>query len=109
VITFDQLKSIWTWHAIPNCPGRYKLSGGPSGLLIRDLLGFEVELQTYSVTTAKDTVIVAALSNFGIISYMRADGRFIHTLNTHSGLGRKLLSIGITKQRGAEACFGQVN
>ena len=98
MVTFDQLMSMWTWDAIPNCPGRYKLSGGASALLIQDLLGFDVELHTYAVPTARDTVIVATLSNFGIISYKRADGLFVHTLNTSSGLERKLLSLEIMKQ-----------
>ncbi len=98
MVTFDQLMSMWTWDAIPNCPGRYKLSGGASALLIQDLLGFDVELHTYAVSTARDSVIVATLSNFGIISYKRADGLFVHTLNTSSGLERKLLSLGIMKQ-----------
>lgn len=97
MVTFDQLMSMWTWDAIPNCPGRYKLNGGTSALLIRDLLGFDVELETYSLPTARDTVIVAVLSDFGIISYKRADGLFVHTLNTLSGLERKLLSLGIMK------------
>lgn len=98
MVTFDQLMSMWTWDAIPNCPGRYKLSGGASALLVQDLLGFEVELYIYSVPTARDTVIVATLSNFGIISYKRADGLFVHTLNNSSGLERKLLSLGIMRQ-----------
>jgi hypothetical protein len=96
MLTFDLLMSMWRWDAIPNCPGRYRLSGAPSTLLIPDLLGFEVELHTYAVPTAKDAVIVATLSDFGIISYRRADGRYIHTLNTQAGLQRKLLSFGIT-------------
>jgi hypothetical protein len=97
MLTFDLLLSMWRWDAIPNCPGRYKLSGGASTLLIPDLLGFDVELRTYAVPTAKDVVIVATLSDFGIISYRRADARFIHTLNTQAGLERKLRSLGITK------------
>jgi hypothetical protein len=98
MVTFDQLMSMWTWDAIPNCPGRYKLSGGASALLVQDLFGSDVELHTYAVPTARDTVIVAKLSNFGIISYKRANGLFVHTLNTSSGLERKLISLGILKQ-----------
>ncbi len=98
MVTFDQLMSRWAWEAIPNCPGRYKLSGGPSTLLICDLVGCDVELRTYAVPAAKDTVIVAALGDFGIISYKRGDGLFVHTLNTQAGLQRKLLSLGIAKE-----------
>jgi len=98
MVTFDQLMSMWSWDAIPNCAGRYKLSGVASSLLIQDFLGIDFDLHTYAVPTARDTVIVATLSNFGIISYKRADGLFVHTLNTASGLERKLLSLGIMKQ-----------
>ncbi|QDU90949.1 hypothetical protein Pla175_43630 [Pirellulimonas nuda] len=98
MVTFDQLMAMWAWDAIPNCPGRFKLSGGPTALLVSDLVGCDVELRTYSAPPARDTIFVAVLGDFGIISYRRADGLFVHTLNTPAGLQRKLLSLGITNQ-----------
>lgn len=95
MVTFDQLLSLWTWEQIPNCPGRYRLRGGASALKVQDLLGFEVELQTFVVARARDVVVVARAADFGIISYKRSDGSYIHTLNTPSGFERKLLSLGI--------------
>jgi hypothetical protein len=60
-----------------------------------DLLGPDVEMSTFQVAAAKDTVVVADLGNGGLISYQRTDGTYLHTLNTVEGFERKLLSLGI--------------
>jgi hypothetical protein len=44
---------------------------------------------------AKDPVIVTPLDDGGLISYRKADGLFLHTLNTREGLERKLRQLGI--------------
>ena len=45
--------------------------------------------------TAKDPVIVTPFEDGGLISYRKADGMFLHTLNTREGLERKLRQLGI--------------
>jgi 2-polyprenyl-3-methyl-5-hydroxy-6-metoxy-1,4-benzoquinol methylase len=40
-------------------------------------------------------VYVVVLDGGGLISYRHADGRFVHTLNTPEGFGRKLDQLGI--------------
>ena len=45
--------------------------------------------------TAKDPVIVTAFEDGGLISYRKADGMFLHTLNTREGFERKLRELGI--------------
>ena len=93
--TFETLKANWTWKPIRNCPGRYILYGALASLSPQDLLGSEVKLNEYHVPGAKDTVIVADLGDGGLISYQRADGTYVHTLNTAEGFERKLRSLGI--------------
>ena len=93
--TFETLKANRTWKPIRNCPGRYILYDAPASLSPQDLLGSEVKLNEYHVSGAKDTVIVAALGNGGLISYQRADGTYVHALNTAEGVERKLRSLGI--------------
>lgn len=44
---------------------------------------------------AADPVIVTPFDDGGLISYRKADGRFLHTLNTREGLERKLDQLGI--------------
>ena len=44
---------------------------------------------------AKDPVIVTPCDDGGLISYRKADGLFLHTLNTREGLERKLRQLGI--------------
>jgi hypothetical protein len=45
--------------------------------------------------TARDPVIVAPFEDGGLISYRKADGMFLHTLNTREGFERKLRQLGI--------------
>ena len=44
---------------------------------------------------ARDPVIVTPLDDGGLISYRKADGLFLHTLNTREGFERKLRQLGI--------------
>lgn len=45
--------------------------------------------------TARDPVIVTPLDAGGLISYRKADGMFLHTLNSREGFERKLRQLGI--------------
>jgi hypothetical protein len=44
---------------------------------------------------ARDPVIVTPFEDGGLISYRKADGLFLHTLNTREGLERKSRELGI--------------
>lgn len=94
-MSFDELKTKWDWKPIHNCPGRYILSGPQGTLPPAGLLGHEVQLNEFRVARAKDIVVVARLRDGGIISYKRADGTYLHTLNTVAGFERKLMQLGI--------------
>ena len=67
----------------------------PADLPPEALLGDEVTTSEYHVKAARDTVIVARFSEGGLITYKRADGTYLHTLNTEEGLARKLVQLGI--------------
>ena len=54
-----------------------------------------MEASEYRVEAAKDAVLVVELDDGGLISYHRADGSFLHTLNTTEGFRRKLTQLGI--------------
>ncbi len=85
----------WDWKPMRNCPGRYVLRGASAEWPTENLLGREVETSEFHTDVARDTVVVAALEGGGIISYKRADGSYLHTLNTPEGFRRKLLQLGI--------------
>jgi len=95
MMTFSELMTKWSWKPIRGCPGRYTLSVAPVDLAPEDLLGHEVELNTFEVPAARDTVVVGRLDEGGLISYRRADGVYLHTLNTREGFERKLAALGI--------------
>ena len=101
-MTFERLLSAHPWKPIAHCPGRYALASRPD-LSPRDLVGPEVELREHRTRLARDLVVVGTLADGGVISYQRADGSCLHTLNTVEGFERKLqqlgLSIGAPRER----------
>ena len=92
-MTFTQLFAAWPWKPIPNCPGRFVLP--PSTLTPHDLAGDAHTFSEYRVPSARDPVAVAAIDDGGVISYRRADGSYVHTLNTPEGFERKLATLGL--------------
>lgn len=92
---FDDLFNRYPWKTIRNCPGRYVLTDAPANLTVDELLGTRFESREFGVASARDRVLVTPLPSGGIISYLRADGSCLHTLNTLDGLQRKLADLGI--------------
>ncbi len=94
-MTFDELMGKWPFRPIRNCPGRYVLPPSEFAGPPQQLLGPGFETRELPSGTARDTVIVAAFGDGGgLISYRRADGTHVHTLNTAEGLERKLRELG---------------
>jgi hypothetical protein len=83
------------WREITNCPGRYSLAAGPVATRPEDMVPNALGASEHVVASARDVVIVTPFENGGLISYRRADGMFLHTLNTREGLERKLRQLGI--------------
>jgi hypothetical protein len=95
VVTLELLKVAWNWRPIPNCPGRFVMADAPGALTPSDLAGPEVQLQELRVATARDVVVVGRFDDGGLISYKRANGTYVHTLNTVEGYERKLAQLGV--------------
>jgi hypothetical protein len=93
-MSFAELYRRWSWRAIAGCPGRFVLCDAQLGAPAT-WLDATVTIHCFSVAGARDPVLVAALSDGGIISYARPDGSFVHTLNTPEGFARKLEQLGI--------------
>jgi hypothetical protein len=95
VSTFDDLARRFELRRIRNCPGRFIIRKAPPELTPRELLGSEAEIHTFNVFSARDAVLVVRLDRGGLISYQRADGTYLHTLNDDDGFERKLRDLGI--------------
>ena len=95
MITFDELATNWNLKPIRNCPGRFVILTSAAEVSPQKILGADVEIHTFNVAAARDTVLVARLVGGGLISYRRADGTHLHTLNTTEGFERKMLDLGI--------------
>ena len=92
---FSALFDLWAWRPIPNCPGRYVLAAGPVASPPDEIAPDATGGSEHVCGTAKDPVIVTPLEDGGLISYHKADGMFLHTLNTREGFERKLRQLGI--------------
>ena len=95
MLTLDDLLERFDGQPIRNCPGRWVLRGvdatqGPSVAL-----GSSGEVTQHLVPTARDRVVVTKIADWGLISYARADGTWLHTANTPEGFQRKLADLGI--------------
>jgi hypothetical protein len=93
-VTFSALFDRWAWRPIPNCPGRHVLAKGPVAMSPEDIVP-GANGSEHVCVTARDPVIVTPLDDGGLISYRKADGTFLHTLNTREGFERKLRQLGI--------------
>lgn len=92
---FSSLMMAWPWEAIRGCPGRYVMALQDEVVTLEDLIGPEGAFTEHRVPSAPDPVFVATLSDGGLISYLKAGGRFVHTLNTPEAFQRKLAQLGL--------------
>ena len=90
---FQTLFSKYKWQEIKNCSGRYKLL--QKGISLEDLLGSSYVEKVFESEKARDLVVVEQIEGGGILSYKKADGSYLHTLNNIEGLNRKLADLGI--------------
>ena len=93
--TFAALFNRLAWRPIPNCPGRYVLAAGPVATPPEDIVPGANDGSEHVSVAAKDPVIVTPFEDGGLISYRKADGMFLHTLNTREGFERKLRQLAI--------------
>ena len=71
------------------------LAAGPVATPLEDIVPGATGGSEHVCATAKDPVIVTPFEDGGLISYRKADGLFVHTLNTREGLERKLRQLAI--------------
>eukprot|EP00123_Amoebidium_parasiticum_P001836 comp13033_c0_seq1/m.8302 comp13033_c0_seq1/g.8302 ORF comp13033_c0_seq1/g.8302 comp13033_c0_seq1/m.8302 type:complete len:122 (-) comp13033_c0_seq1:341-706(-) len=98
------LQLLWDhlpWREIKGCPGRYVTSDQKARLTSPDALlkevGIEAVTQTCTPNPQRDTVVVARFEGGGgLLTYVKGQGVYVHTLNTASGMERKLEALGIT-------------
>ncbi|CAE8590116.1 unnamed protein product [Polarella glacialis] len=108
------LQRLWVWlrwREIKNCPGRYTTSErgvrteDPEALLAcgGTLLARPVGPDLHHPRPVnislpgKDPIQIFRLpGGGGLLTYCKPDGTFVHTLNTESGLARKVDALGIS-------------
>jgi hypothetical protein len=89
-ITFDSVLARWPWRPIANCPGRWVLCGTEGDLTPEAVLGEPATpIELHSATTP-DTIFVVHFERGGLLTFQKANGVYVHTLNTPEGLARRL-------------------
>lgn len=98
-----ELQRLWekhAWKALGGCDGRFVQRGsGLSSLSLSDLCdSWSVVTRTPVLRSVGDGEhdafdCVRVRGGGGLLSYCKADGAYVHTLNTESGLARKLLAL----------------
>lgn len=97
MMTFEFYQKKFTLMPIRNCPGRFIITGISKTTSISDLVENDLKSQIFSVPVARDRVVVTPFSDgSGLISYMRENGTWLHTLNSSEGFSRKLSQLGIS-------------
>ena len=91
--TREQLLTELSWRPIPGCPGRL-VHDGLSERSVEDLAGLAVPPKVRSSAVARDPLMIVQLSDGGLISYCKPDGRYLHTLATPEAFLRKLRQLG---------------
>jgi hypothetical protein len=91
-MTYSELLGGKAWRAIRGCPGRH-VRAEPDP----ELDGWVSEHgRAVAASGTADPVRIAPLDDGGgLLSYAKADGRFVHTLNTPDGFARKLRALGV--------------
>ena len=101
------LQALWDyceWKEIRNCPGRYTtrrrdLARWPPERLLAAALGAaapQTGLWRHR-SGSKDAIhAVRFAGGGGLLTYARADGTFVHTFNSESGLLRKIAALRVT-------------
>ena len=98
ILSLPEVLERYGGEPIRHCPGRYVLramdkTDGPERFVESR------RLSRHADTRARDTVVVAWLDGWGLISYAQAQGTWVHTANTAEGFGRKLRDLGIPDPR----------
>lgn len=94
-MSFEELKSKRDWVPIRNCPGRFRLREAVTRVTPEELVGPGCELKEFRVEGGRDPVVAGRFVGGGLISYRKAGGKYLHTLNTEEGFDRKLNQLGI--------------
>ncbi len=90
-LTLTDLVDRFDGRPIPHCPGRYVLRGVDASQGPSSAVGSRGEVTYHVVPKAVDRVVVTQLADWGLISYARADGTWLHTANTPEAFRRKLV------------------
>ncbi len=91
--TREHLLADLPWKSIRGCPGRLVLDG-LSDRSVEDLAGLAGSVPVRSSAVARDPVVIVQLVDGGLISYVKPDGRYLHTLATPEAFERKLRQLG---------------
>ena len=87
-----------TWEEMSGSPGRFRLAEPGAQPGVEELLGPGIARRELPSADSPDVIVLAEFDDGGLISYRRANGTWLHTLNTRTPFRRKLWELGIAKR-----------
>ena len=93
--TFENLYKQYQWTPIKNCPGRFVMTRGQSHSM-EDLVGKNIPIIPFESEQARDAILLCKIPGGGLISYVKPDGRVVHTLGDEDGYTRKTRQLGLS-------------
>ncbi len=95
VVSAAELRARCTWQLIRGATNRWTLAGGPSAQSVEDLCGAGVPVDGHTNPLTGQQIQLVTFPDGGLISYVLADGRLLHTLNTKTPYLQKRLELGL--------------
>jgi hypothetical protein len=96
-VSYALLQQTYSWRPIPSCPGRSVLRGEDAELD----LWMEHHGRELSQANCPDPAWLWRLPGGGaVLSYRKAERRWVHTLNDDAGWRRKCASLGVHVSEG---------
>jgi hypothetical protein len=84
------------WKPIRGCPGRLVVDG-LSERSVEELAGLISPASPRTSNVARDPILAVQLPDGGLISYVKPDGRYLHTLATPDAFERKVRQLGFER------------
>lgn len=94
-LDFITLKQAYAWKKIRGSADRLVFTKENGDMDPNQIVAGRAKVRRFDDTTARDLVYVAKIKDGGLISFMRKDGSYIHTLNTQETFDEKLAELGI--------------
>ena len=95
-LDFLTLKRAYSWKKVKGLEGKLIFTHENEEMTLKELVKNKVNIQRFDDCNSKDLVLVAKIKDGGIISYIKKDGSYSHTLNDEENFNETLKKLKIS-------------